>query len=120
MMLIKVGKTRDLAYMASFMFIAIVLTSCATMPYHKYIMRGSIIEASADGVYLCVGTRDDAKVGQELDVYKITRITAARPTFQRALVGKVKITEIIDEHMANAKVISGTAEKGDIVELSTS
>ncbi len=116
---IKIGKMRDLVYMVSFMFMAIVLTSCATMGYHKYVMKGSILEASADNVYLCVGTKDGAKVDQELDVYRFTRVATARPTFQRVLVGKVKITEIVDEHMANAKVISGTAEKGDVVELLT-
>jgi hypothetical protein len=31
--------------------------------------------------------------------------------------GKIKIAEIIDEHFARATVISGKAEKDDIVEL---
>jgi hypothetical protein len=30
---------------------------------------------------------------------------------------KVKITEIVDEHFAKAKVISGKAAKNDVVEL---
>jgi len=117
---IRMGKMRGWVYMGSFMLMVILLTSCATMgkAYHKYIMKGSIIETSADGVYLCIGTKDGAKVDQELDVYKIITISHARSTFQRVHVGKVKITEIIDEHFAKAKVISGKAEKNDIVELS--
>ena len=97
----------------------ILLASCATMgkAYHKYLMKGSIIETEADEVYLCIGSRDGAKVGQELDVYKIITISKAMSTFQRELTGKVKITEIVDEHFAKAKVISGTAKKNDIVEL---
>jgi hypothetical protein len=38
-------------------------------------------------------------------------------SFNREVVGKVKIMEIVDEHMANAKVISGEAKVNDIVEL---
>ncbi len=81
------------------------------------IMKGSIIETSDSEVYLCIGSKDGASVGQELDVYKIVRVTRARPTFRREHTGKVKITEIIDEHFAKATVISGKAEKDDIVEL---
>jgi hypothetical protein len=80
-------------------------------------MKGSIIEASESEVYLCIGSRDGASVGQELDVYKILQ-TRPKPTFfSRVQTGKVKITEIIDEHFAKATVISGKAEKNDIVEL---
>ncbi len=97
-------------------FMAFLMFSCATW-YHGYLMKGSIIEASDSHVYLCIGSKDGASVGQELDVYKIIRVTAARPTFKREHAGKVKITEIMDEHFAKAAVISGKAEKDDIVEL---
>ncbi len=93
-----------------------LMFSCATV-YHGYLMKGSIIEASNSDVYLCIGSKDGASVGQELDVYKIIRVTRARPNFRREYTGKVKITEIIDEHFAKATVISGRAEKDDIVEL---
>jgi hypothetical protein len=98
--------------------LVIILTvSCATV-YYGLLMKGSIIEASSSEVYLCIGSRDGASVGQELDVYKIIKIKEPRPTlFQRVLTGKVKITEIVDEHFARATVISGKAEENDIVEL---
>ncbi|MBP1709664.1 MAG: hypothetical protein H6Q47_197, partial [Deltaproteobacteria bacterium] len=32
-------------------------------------------------------------------------------------VGKVKIEEIVDQHMANAKIITGEVKVHDIVEL---
>jgi len=92
-------------------FVIFLMFSCATV-YHGFLMKGSIIEASDSDVYLCIGSKDGASVGQELDVYKIK----ARP-FRRVHTGKVKITEIIDEHFAKATVISGKAEKNDIVEL---
>ncbi len=93
-----------------------LMISCATV-YHGYLMKGSIVDASDSEVYLCIGSKDGAAVGQELNVYKIIRVTRARPTFRREYAGKVKITEIIDEHFAKATVISGKAEKDDIVEL---
>jgi hypothetical protein len=98
-------------------FIAFLMFSCAAV-YHGLLMKGSIIEASDSDVYLCIGSKDGATVGQELDVYKVIRVARARPaTFRREYAGKVKITEIIDEHFAKATVISGKAEKYDIVEL---
>ncbi len=85
--------------------------------YHCFIMKGSIVDASDSDICLCIGSQDGASVGQELDVYKVIRVTRARPTFRREYAGKVKIAEIIDEHFAKATVISGKAEKDDIVEL---
>jgi hypothetical protein len=93
-----------------------LMASCATV-YHGFLMKGSIIEASDSDIYLCIGSKDGASAGQELDVYKVVRVTRARPTFRREHTGKIKITEIIDEHFAKATVISGKAEKDDIAEL---
>jgi len=119
MIRIKMRKMSGFIYMVPIMFMIILSTSCATMgkAYHKYLMKGSIIETSDDGVYLCIGTVDGAKVGQEFDVYKIRTISKARSTFQREYAGKVRIMEIVDEHFTKAKVISGKLEKNDVVEL---
>jgi hypothetical protein len=118
-MIIKTRKLRGLLCALSIMFVLILLISCATMgkAYHNYLMKGSIIETYDSDIYLCIGSNDGAAVGQELDVYKIITINKARSTFQREHSGKIKITEIVDEHFAKAKVISGKAEKNDIVEL---
>ena len=97
-------------------FVIFLMFSCATV-YHGFIMKGSIIEASDSDVYLCIGSKDGASVGQELDVYKILETRPQATFFRREHTGKVRITEIIDEHFAKAKVISGKAEKNDIVEL---
>ncbi len=96
------------------------ISSCATMQraYHEYIMRGSIVETSNSDVYLCIGSKDGAAVGQELSVYKVISYHAKGPVaLKREYTGKVRITEIVDEHFAKAKVISGRAEKNFIVEL---
>jgi hypothetical protein len=99
-----------------------IVASCAAIQqqpaYHSMVMKGSIIHTTNDGVYLCIGRKDGASVGQELDVYKITFTGGPKaPSFKRDKIGKVKITEIIDEHFATATVISGKAEKNDVVEL---
>ena len=82
-------------------------------------MKGSIIEIQDSDIYLCIGKRDGASVGQELNVYKMvaTSTNPKVPMFRREYTGKVKITEIIDDHFAKAVIISGTAGKNYIVEL---
>jgi hypothetical protein len=87
------------------------------MAIYGYLMKGSIIETSDSQVYLCIGSRDGASVGQVLDVYRIPETKPQALHFRRVHTGKVKMTEIIDEHFAKATVISGRAEKNDIVEL---
>jgi len=95
-----------------------VVVSCATV-CHGYLMKGSIVDTSNSGIVLCIGSEDGASVGQELNVYKVTRNgpKPGVPVFKRVETGKVKVTEIIDKHFAKAVVISGKAEKDDIVEL---
>jgi len=113
------GRKKSLKSAASLILAALVIFvifSCASI-YHGLIMKGSIVEASDSDVYLCIGSKDGASVGQELDVYKVIAVTRARPTFKRVFTGKIKIIEMIDEHFAKATVISGKAEKNDIVEL---
>ena len=97
-------------------FVILLTFSCATV-YHGFLMKGSIIEASDSDVYLCIGSKDGASVGQELNVYKIAQRQSKATPFRQVHTGKVKITEIIDEHFAKATVISGKAEKDEIAEL---
>ncbi len=84
--------------------------------HHGLIMRGSIVDKNADGVVLCIGSKDGATPGQELAVIKVTQGTA-KGVFVKQKVGVVKITAIIDEHFAKATVKAGQAELGQIVEL---
>ena len=61
--------------------------------------------------------KDGASLSQELDLYKVIQRQSRTKPFRRVHTGEVKITEIIDEHFAKATVISGKAEKNDIVKL---
>lgn len=100
-----------------------ILTSCASLEKagHNYIMRGKILESTGDGVYLCIGSADGATIGQELNVYRYTKVAnpqnRAKSNFRREETGKVKITDIVDEHYAKAKILSGDAKDNYIVEL---
>ena len=90
--------------------------------YHSYIMRGQVLASVNNEIYLCIGTKDGARVGQTLDVYRVAlkvpiESITNNPELIRNKIGVVKIIKIMEEHMAKATVISGKAEKYDIVEL---
>lgn len=102
----------------------IVLAGCSTMQAagHKYLMRGQVLQASAGTVYLCIGTADGAKTGQQLSAYHFVpgrnpSSKSSTPTFTREKTGTIEIIEIVDEHYARAKVLSGDVNEGNMVEL---
>ncbi|MEO8198689.1 MAG: hypothetical protein ABI689_18395 [Thermoanaerobaculia bacterium] len=112
------------AMLAVVVMVAAMLTAApaaAGSAYHKYFMKGSIIEASEEGIYLCIGTEDGAKAGQVLDVMRVSRDTSGAsksgPKFKREKVGTVEILAVVDEHFARAKKVSGEAGVSDMVEL---
>jgi len=119
---LKGGIRKRLLFVALIILGLFTMVSCAAInqqqAYHSVVMKGSIIHTTDTGVYLCIGKKDGAIVGQELDVYEITFTGQPKaPSFKREKIGKVKITEIVDEHFATATVISGKANKNNIVEL---
>ncbi len=95
---------------------------CATIEStgHKYIMRGSVLDVSDGTAYLCIGTEQGAKVGQEFTVYRYVKIMMPRKGVQWQYridtVGKVKITDT-ESHMAHASIVSGDVKANDVVEL---
>lgn len=101
-----------------------VVAGCATMQTagHKYLMRGQVLEASGGTVYLCIGAADGARKGQQLSAYHFAhqRTPSSKgsgPTFKREKTGTVEIVEIVDEHYATAKVLTGDVNEGNLVEL---
>lgn len=107
--------------MLAFMF----MVSCSSVEkgYHGYIMRGTILESSGKDVYLCIGSRDGAKAGDEFTVYKNKLISTKETSdktqqrWAREETGKVKIMEIVNEHYAKGTILSGKAEVNSVVEL---
>jgi hypothetical protein len=90
---------------------------------HTFFMRGQIVEVLKDTVVVCIGRADGASVGQELDVVHHRRVSGApkgKARFKREVVGKVRINEIVDDHYAEATVISGKARRHYSVELARS
>lgn len=84
---------------------------------HQYIMRGQVLEAEGSDVYLCIGSKDGAEVGQEFVVYRFVKSGRRYPSVLKENKGTVKIIEIIDEHYAKAKVLAGDVKVNDVVEL---
>ena len=105
-------------------FLAVV-AGCATMESagHKYLMSGQILDVTDGTVYLCIGSKDGAEVGQELTVYKFERAVnpnpkySAQPYFVKMKAGKIKIVEIVGEHMATAKVLTGEIKVNYVADL---
>lgn len=99
---------------------AILFAGCATATspnaYHKYFMRGQVLDSTDKQIYVCVGNQDGAQVGQQLVVYDIMRHGKVGQYSRRA-VGVVRIDQIVDEHFAKASILKGTAEVGNVVEL---
>lgn len=108
----------------------VFLFACATgwqTLRHGILMKGTVLESYDSEVYICIGKKDGATVGQELDVYKVRKVSGGGPRsklgvygppkFHWEKTGKVRIIEILDEHMSKAAVISGKAEEDDIVQL---
>jgi hypothetical protein len=104
--------------------LAAALAGCSTIQSagHRYLMRGQVLQASDGMVYLCVGRADGAKKGQRLSAFRFvpSRTPGSKgnpPMFKREKTGQVEITEVVDEHYARAKVISGEVREGSMVEL---
>lgn len=106
------------------MVLALVMSGCASMQTaeHEYLMKGQVLDVTDDVAYLCVGSKDGAQVGQAFTVYRFEKALnpnpkSVLPYFKREQTGKVKIAEIVDEHMATAKILAGSVKVNDVVEL---
>lgn len=95
---------------------------CATLESagHKYVMRGSVLDVSDGTAYLCLGTEQGAKVGQEFTVNRYIRTFTSpkgqQPAYKIETVGRVKITNT-ESHMATAKILTGDVKENDVVDL---
>ena len=110
-----------LGALALALFLPAVAAADEPSAYHRYVMKGSIIEKKGPELYVCIGTNDGAEVGQELDVVRVQRAPAGGKSgivrFERQQIGRLRIEEIVDEHFARARLLSGEGRKGDLVEL---
>lgn len=89
---------------------------------HKYFMKGQILETADGQAYLCIGSAEGAKAGQEFAVYHYTRTRPfsekrSQPAYKREKVGILKIRKVVDEHYAWADVLQGNVAAGDVAEL---
>jgi len=113
---------KTLSILVSVFLTSSILAGCASAGkvYHKYIMRGQVLNVAGNQVYLCIGSKDGAEVGQEYVVYYNVQSAADINTglsFSKVKTGIVKISEIVNEHYAKGILVSGKADKHSIVEL---
>ena len=99
--------------------VAIPTAATAAGIGHSFFMRGSVVGMENGTPTICIGKADGAKVGQVLDVVRVTtgQGTKGVPAFRREDVGSIRINAIIDDHFATATVVKGDVAKNDIVEL---
>ncbi len=106
---------------STLLVILVAAMGCATLETarHQYFMRGQVLEVEDGRAYLCIGSEEGAKVGQEFTVHRYVRIGGGRAGHYRIdLVGTVKITEV-ETHMAWAKIVTGDVKANDVVDLNT-
>lgn len=86
---------------------------------HSWFMRGQVLSVEGNKGVVCIGKRDNAQVGQILNVVRQTPVTGgSRATgFRPVDVGLVKITGIVDDHYSEVEVIKGEPKVNDTVEL---
>ena len=87
---------------------------------HEYVMRGQVVEIWGNEAVICIGSRDGAQVGQQLNAYKLVSTSGGPRSgmyWQKVKVGTVRIAEVFDEHFAKAQIITGAVEVNYIVEL---
>jgi hypothetical protein len=104
--------------------VLLAVSACSSLQSarHEYVMRGQVVDIVGNEAVVCVGSRDGAQVDQELSVYRLVargiggpgRVT---PSFEKIKVGNVRITQVVDEHFAKVRVISGEVEVNNVVEL---
>jgi hypothetical protein len=116
---------RKLFSNAFLVILIVTMAGCSKMDSarHEVLMKGQILEVTDNSAYLCIGSKDGAEVGDQFVVYKFTRVVnpdskyAPHPQYHREQFGKIKITEIVHEHMAKANVLSGEVKSNYFVEL---
>jgi hypothetical protein len=114
-----------LAFFVFFIFASLVLAGNPAIGgglRHEYLMKGQVLEVKGDEAYVCIGSSEGAKEGQEFPVYRYIKspeniLTEKRLSYKREQVGEVKISRIEDEHFAWATVISGDVKANDSAEV---
>lgn len=105
----------------SYLLIAILFVSAcsSTQFYHQNIMRGQVVGINGKEAVVCIGARDGAKVGQELQVYRynwepVIEEGEGRYTVEK--IGAVVVKSVVDDHFAKVAITSGDVKKSDMVE----
>ncbi|BFM18884.1 hypothetical protein R50073_50670 (plasmid) [Maricurvus nonylphenolicus] len=98
-----------------------LLAACAGSPfYHENIMKGQVVGIDSNEVVVCIGSKDGAESGQELQVYRYIwegAVEEGDDDYRVEYVGVVEINSVVNDHFARARVSSGDVRKNDMVEF---
>jgi hypothetical protein len=114
-----------LFFNAFLLFLVVAVVGCSRMEAqrHELSMKGQILDVIGNSAYLCIGSKDGAEVGDQFMVYRFSRAMnpnaeyAEQPYYKREVAGRIKIIEIIDEHMAKARILEGEVKPHYFAEL---
>lgn len=87
--------------------------------YHRVLMRGQVIEQTADRALICIGNEGAAQVGHELTILRHKRAPFNSRGGKRKAkqVAIARIVELSDSHYAQIALIRGRTRVGDRVRL---
>tara|TARA_R110001592_G_scaffold3113_1_gene17414 strand:+ start:9898 stop:10251 length:354 start_codon:yes stop_codon:yes gene_type:complete len=106
----------------SFLMILVwFLTACSgSQFYHEQIMKGQVVGIDNDELVICIGSKDGAKVGQELQVYRYVwegALEEGESDYRVDYVGTLKIKSVVNDHFSRAINTEGNVIKNDVVEF---
>ena len=102
------------------MLVVTLATSAGAAGVRSWRVAGRVTKVVGTTVQLDVGT-GLVSVGRAFTVYRLSRNWSVAPkggvSFKHAIVGRVRIDKIVDEHTATATLLGGKVRAGDVVRL---
>lgn len=96
------------------------LGACSSSMYHKALMKGQVVKVNDGEVVMCIGSREGAKAKDEFRVMRSTFRTDVvedgESDYELVEVGRVEIVDVVDDHYAVAKVVTGDIQIHDVAE----
>ncbi len=80
--------------------------------------HGRVLNASEDAVLMDLGSVDRITTGSELLVYRSTLVGSPKqpPYYTDNPHGTLRVEHVVSAHLASAKLVNGSAAKGEWVE----
>jgi hypothetical protein len=111
----------NMAKVALVVVLASLLGACMSGSfYHDNFMNGQVVKVEDDQAVVCIGSADTTKPGMAFDVFEVIyegTIMEGTDNYRLEKVGSIEIHSIVDGHFARARIVDGSVERHNIVEL---